>query len=343
MELKYKFSGETMNYEGHTLRRIKRCSDGKLGGWIETRENLSQSGGCWVGDEAKVYGNAKVCLNAKVLGNACVYDNVFMCGDTHVYGDSRIYGNARLYDSAEVSGNAQIYGNATLYGNARVYGNARIYDDAMMGYMTSAYGDARLYENAQLFDKAQIYGDVRVYGRACVFDNAKIHGEAKVWGQSYVYGKADVCGQAKIYNAKVDYSTSGAKNDFIDETVEVIKDFVYKINDLPNLNVQMDSTYDSIDAFFEDERIESYLEHEYLAVIDVDTKNTILKIEKTQVKDMNAFRLIIDFKNEYGDNYSVTSIINSRDKFKQILESTVDSLHSYPQFEMYARKFESCL
>ena len=29
---KYEFIDETMNYEGHLLHRIKRLSDGKLGG-----------------------------------------------------------------------------------------------------------------------------------------------------------------------------------------------------------------------------------------------------------------------------------------------------------------------
>lgn len=31
---KYEFTDETMNYEGCILYRIKRLSDGKLGGWI---------------------------------------------------------------------------------------------------------------------------------------------------------------------------------------------------------------------------------------------------------------------------------------------------------------------
>ena len=39
---KYKFTDETKSsIEGNILHRIKRLSDGKLGGWIEKEENLS--------------------------------------------------------------------------------------------------------------------------------------------------------------------------------------------------------------------------------------------------------------------------------------------------------------
>ena len=49
-----------VNEGGPTLYRIKRLSDGKLGGWIESEANLSQEGDCWVGDEACVWDCAKV-------------------------------------------------------------------------------------------------------------------------------------------------------------------------------------------------------------------------------------------------------------------------------------------
>ena len=52
---KYIFTGETKNYEGHLLHRIRRLSDGALGGWIQKEENLSQEGNCWIDDEAYVY------------------------------------------------------------------------------------------------------------------------------------------------------------------------------------------------------------------------------------------------------------------------------------------------
>ena len=37
---KYEFTGETKEVFGRTLHRIKRLSDGLVGGWIESEDNL---------------------------------------------------------------------------------------------------------------------------------------------------------------------------------------------------------------------------------------------------------------------------------------------------------------
>jgi len=57
---KYEFTGETKEWCGHTLHRIRAIIDiaytkaGEIGGWIESESNLSE------------YDNAKVCGDAKV-------------------------------------------------------------------------------------------------------------------------------------------------------------------------------------------------------------------------------------------------------------------------------------
>ena len=55
---KYVLTDETMKHLCYTLHRIKavrsfgNVQEGKLGGWVESEENLSQEGNCWVyGDE----------------------------------------------------------------------------------------------------------------------------------------------------------------------------------------------------------------------------------------------------------------------------------------------------
>ena len=67
---KYEFTVEEIQHEGITLKRIRRLNDGKLGGFIQTEENLSHDGGCWVSETARVYGNAKVYGDARISGNA---------------------------------------------------------------------------------------------------------------------------------------------------------------------------------------------------------------------------------------------------------------------------------
>ena len=103
MSKKYELTDETMEWEGHTLHRIKALRDfnnvkaGDLGGWVESEDNLSQYEKCWLCDNAIVYGDAIVCNNARIYDNAIVY------------GDARIYGNAIVYDNARVCDNARIY------------------------------------------------------------------------------------------------------------------------------------------------------------------------------------------------------------------------------------------
>ena len=138
MEKKYKLTDETINVNGKTLYRIKSLKDfgnvkkGDKGGFVEKEENLSQSGDCWVYDNAKVYNNAKVFDYADIYGNAEIFGNAIVSGNARVYGNAKVYHYAMVYDKAEVcdnaiiSGNAEVYHDAAVYGNARVFGNAEI-------------------------------------------------------------------------------------------------------------------------------------------------------------------------------------------------------------------------
>jgi hypothetical protein len=67
---KYEFTGETKTVAGILLHRIRRLSDGLVGGWIEKEENLSHEDLCFVFGNARVSGNAEVYGNAWVSGNA---------------------------------------------------------------------------------------------------------------------------------------------------------------------------------------------------------------------------------------------------------------------------------
>ena len=117
---KYRLTGNHINIGNRILYQIEALKDfgnvkaGDLGGYIESKENLSQYDNAWVYGDAQVLGNAQVFDNARVYGNACVFDN------------ARVYGNACVFDNAEVYGNALVYDNAQVLGNARVFGDAQI-------------------------------------------------------------------------------------------------------------------------------------------------------------------------------------------------------------------------
>mgnify|MGYP001988461111 CR=1 FL=1 len=77
---KYELTARSCEVDGRTLRQIRALRDvagvgrGDFGGWLESEDNLSQEGDCWVGDAARVYAEARVTGCAVVDGAARVVD-----------------------------------------------------------------------------------------------------------------------------------------------------------------------------------------------------------------------------------------------------------------------------
>lgn len=85
MEKKYKLLvDDTVRVDGRTLYRIEALRDfadvrkGDKGGYVESEDNLSHVGNCWV------------------------FGNAWVAGDAYVYGNARVYGYAEVYGDAEV-------------------------------------------------------------------------------------------------------------------------------------------------------------------------------------------------------------------------------------------------
>lgn len=136
---KYKFTGETMMFEGHKLYRVCYPKwDNAVGGWIESEANLSQEGDCSVWEEAKVFGKARVTDNARVFHNAVVKDKVLMKDQASVSMDAVISGNAKLYGFTRIQDQVKVYGNveinnADLRNRAEIFGNVKLYDISIRG------------------------------------------------------------------------------------------------------------------------------------------------------------------------------------------------------------------
>ena len=160
VEPKYELTDETKKRKGHTLYRIRALKDfgdvkkGDLGGWIESEDNLSHEGNCWVGDHALVYDDAEVYGNANVFGYA------------KVYGDAKVHGDAKVYDRAEV------------FGEAEVYGTAKVFDEA------EVFDYAEVYENAKVCEDGWVYGNACVYGKETVIDYRAFEGDLS-WPPEY--------------------------------------------------------------------------------------------------------------------------------------------------------------
>jgi hypothetical protein len=96
--MKYEFTDETRTEGSATLTRIRRISDGALGGWLQSESNLSQEGSCWVTEDA------------------IVMENAVVSGDAQITGDARVYGEAQVYGDAVLGSGTWTYGRAQVYG-----------------------------------------------------------------------------------------------------------------------------------------------------------------------------------------------------------------------------------
>lgn len=188
---KYRLTTESLVlFLGKKLYRIESLKDfgdirkGEKGGFVESEDNLSQEGYCWISDNAMVYDDAKVsenalvCDNARVLKRASVYGNAVVRGKVCVGNDAQVYDNSIVYNNAIVFNNARVYGNAQVYGNAHICGNSKVYDNACVS------------DNAWIESDAQVHGNSKVCGDVTVFNAANVNGNAYVDGNTIVGGNA---------------------------------------------------------------------------------------------------------------------------------------------------------
>ena len=144
---KYEFTGDTMIFEGRTLKRIRflrkvwEIEKGSIGGWIEREDNLSHEGDCCVLENSKVFGHARV-EGDSVTGHSCVLkdnvivkENSFVGGTAVIGADTIISGSAMILDESQVffylnsdSGEVNIKGNTMILGNTVIEATGVICD-----------------------------------------------------------------------------------------------------------------------------------------------------------------------------------------------------------------------
>ena len=114
--------------DGHTYKK------GDFGGIVSSEYNLSQKGKCWitknvfVGESARVYGNA------------------FVNGFVHIFGKARIFGNANVGGCVNIYDNVKIYGKTLIYCDGSINDNVNIYDEAkIMNNYINLHGDLKIH------------------------------------------------------------------------------------------------------------------------------------------------------------------------------------------------------
>jgi hypothetical protein len=118
--------GNRKVYRIKALRDFGSVKTGDVGGFVESEDNLSHSGDCWIFDDAyvidkaRVYDDARVCSDAWIFDNAEVFGEATISGSACVYHQGKVYGHAKVYDDSKVYNSAQVFDNAIVHGNARI-------------------------------------------------------------------------------------------------------------------------------------------------------------------------------------------------------------------------------
>ena len=151
---KYILTDETRKVEDRILHRIKAVKDfngvheGDLGGWVESEDNLSQLGNCWVYDNALAMNEARIFDDAKIRDKAVIYRQAIVCGNATVSGKANVCGHAIVNGEAIVTDGAMVCGEAIVSENAFIHEHAWICGNAWI------CGDANVCHNATICDYA---------------------------------------------------------------------------------------------------------------------------------------------------------------------------------------------
>lgn len=122
--MKYKLKKESGLFRVVALRDIPLhgVKAGDVGGLIESEHNLDHGGACWIGEDARVTGNARVYENALVYENARVFGSAVICERAWVRENATLSGSAVVCEHAQVRGNAHVLGSARVFGGAKILG-----------------------------------------------------------------------------------------------------------------------------------------------------------------------------------------------------------------------------
>lgn len=121
------------------LHRIRAMADlnekvktGAIGGYVESEDNLSQEGSCWIYDDAVAREEAFVAQDAALRGKAVACGSAFVGGHADVAGaavirDCAIVLAGSVFENACICGDGKIMAGKHRGLDSRIFGSARIY------------------------------------------------------------------------------------------------------------------------------------------------------------------------------------------------------------------------
>lgn len=111
---------------------------GELGGYVESEDNLSQEGSCWLFDKARVKDGGKVLDDAIVYDKCLVSKNSIIRGGSVVGGHCFITNQSVIIDS-KLEGNVIVNGHSTVHSGAYLYGEIGV-DQSDVGNLVNLIG-----------------------------------------------------------------------------------------------------------------------------------------------------------------------------------------------------------
>lgn len=112
----------------YRIRALKDFSDvkkGQYGGYVESEENLSQTGNCWI------YDDSIVCKGSRVIDNAIVKDSSTVTSYSEISDDAIIEKGSRIDDSSVVCDQSRVIDSLVTEGSAIIY-NSTVHENSMI-------------------------------------------------------------------------------------------------------------------------------------------------------------------------------------------------------------------
>ena len=101
----------------HRIRAIRQVNEqvspGMLGGYVQTEDNLSQEGTCWIYDQAICCEEAAVADDGRMFDGAVARGSALIGGDARMFERAMAEGNSSFF-SGELKEDARLAGNAVV-------------------------------------------------------------------------------------------------------------------------------------------------------------------------------------------------------------------------------------
>lgn len=181
---KYELVPETVTkLYGKSMYRIRALKDfsdvkkGQYGGYVESEENLSQLGNCWIYDDsivglgARVIDNAVVKDASKVIGGSEVSDDAIIEKCSLIDGLSEVCDQSRVIDSLVTNASYVIY-KSVINRDSMVY-QGSVVSNAIIGPETTIRNGASICFDVNGSEDYVVYKAPFSYGRSLTASTKK--------------------------------------------------------------------------------------------------------------------------------------------------------------------------